>query len=187
MYNHPQGALPCLSRSRSERRSSSQTQPANQSRTSHDSSNPLTIIPRHRIPSNRIPTSTKWPQQSKRSTPKSGPTRSRTTSAQPVSRHLRMRRDTTCKRRRVARAHACDLWSLERMDINGWERKRCYENNRLTMASTIQTSGARPPTSVSPLRPSWTPRKTPRCTSSKSTWRRFVAHARCIPEGRTGL
>ena len=86
MYNHPQGALPCLSRSRSERRSSSQIQPANQSRTLHDSSNPLTIIPRHRNPSNRIPTSTKWPQQSKRSTPKSGPTRSRTTSAQPVSR-----------------------------------------------------------------------------------------------------
>ena len=56
----------------------------------------------------------------------------------------------------------------------------------LTMASTIQTSGARPPTSVSPLRPSWTPRKTPRCTSRESTRRGFVAHARCIPEGRTG-
>ena len=55
---------------------------------------PSHYIPRHRIPSNRIPTSTQWPQQSRRSTPKSGPTRSRTTSAQPVSRHPRMRRNT---------------------------------------------------------------------------------------------
>lgn len=68
-----------------------------------------TIIPRHRIPSNRIPTSKKWPQQSRRSTPKSGPTRSRTTSAPPVSRHPKKRRIHGCKRRRIARAHCYDL------------------------------------------------------------------------------
>lgn len=43
----------------------------------------------------------------------------------------------------------------------------------LTMFPTAQTSGARPPTSVSPLRPLWTLRRTPRCTSS------IIARASC--------
>ena len=123
-------------------------------------------IPRHRIPSNRIPTSTKWPPQSKRLTPKSGPTRSRTTSAQPVSRHPRMRRIVTCKRRRTGRAHTCGFWNFEENGYQWLGGEEMLREHWLTMASTIQTSGARPPTSVSPLRPSWTPRKTPKCTSN---------------------
>jgi len=114
-----QSALPCLSReaAASERASSdllSQNQPANQSPTLHDS--PLYITTRHRNPSNRIPPSTLWPQLSRRSTPKFGPTRSRTTSAQPVSRHPSMNEEECLVARggRIARTRARSSWIEER-------------------------------------------------------------------------